>query len=127
MHARSRGPVQPLTRQPVEGRSREGGLRIGEMERDALAANGASANARERLFEASDPNVSSVCTACGLLADMPSEGLPQGWCQNCDTAAHVQQVALPFATKLTFQEMCARPLRSPPRFRPLWCAGWRST
>ena len=116
VHARSRGPVVPLTRQPVEGRSREGGLRIGEMERDAFVSHGAAANVRESLFERSDPHVTNVCMKCGLLCDAydPIKEKATSFCHLCGTGEHASEKPMPYACKLTLREITA--LHITPRF-----------
>ena len=98
MHARSRGPKTPLTRQPKEGRAKEGGLRIGEMERDCLVAYGTSCLLLERLMLSSDLFLASVCEKCGYLG-------MKGFCQYCKDGSNMIDVKMPYAFKLLTQEM----------------------
>lgn len=65
--ARSTGPVDILTQQPLKGRKKGGGIRMGEMERDALLAHGLSQTVNERLFRSSDRSEGFVCNKCGLM------------------------------------------------------------
>jgi len=67
-HSRARGPIVSLTRQPCEGRSRDGGLRVGEMERDCMLSHGAASFTKERLMDVSDPFKTGFCKTCGTLA-----------------------------------------------------------
>lgn len=99
MHARARGPRAVLTRQPTEGRSRDGGLRLGEMERDCLIAYGASNLIMERLMHSSDGFSANVCLGCGLLMSH------NNWCQFCKDGEQVADIRLPYACKLLFQEL----------------------
>ena len=64
---RSGGTVNPLTRQPIKGRKKGGGIRLGEMERDALLAHGGAYLLRDRLMNCSDRCIAYVCTACGEM------------------------------------------------------------
>ena len=98
MHGRSTGPRAVLTRQPTEGRSRDGGLRLGEMERDCLIAYGASMLLVERLMISSDAFNVDVCNTCGLLSY-------SGWCHMCQSSANVCSIKIPYACKLLFQEL----------------------
>ncbi|WFD25347.1 DNA-directed RNA polymerase [Malassezia nana] len=100
MHARARGPRAVLTRQPTEGRSRDGGLRLGEMERDCLIGYGATQLLLERLMVSSDAFVVNVCEACGLLGY-------NGYCGYCKSSKNVVKLTVPYATKLLFQELMA--------------------
>ena len=112
IHSRGKGPVQILTRQPMEGRARGGGLRFGEMERDAIIAHGAANILTDRLFVCSDGFDTMVCRKCGLLARHTTD--TAGWCPYCRTD-QVDPVKMPYAFKLMLQELMA--LNIAPRLR----------
>jgi len=93
------GPRATLTRQPTEGRSRDGGLRLGEMERDCLIGYGATQLLLERLMISSDQFQVHACRVCGLMGY-------NGWCPYCKSSKKMAQLTIPYAAKLLFQEVC---------------------
>jgi len=104
IHARARGQVQMLTKQPTEGRARGGGLRFGEMERDCIIAYGASMILKDRLLDESDKSDIFVCERCGLVAyhDVKQRRF---YCRVCIDKGKVSSVSVAYAFKLLLQEM----------------------
>lgn len=116
MHARARGPKTSLTRQPTEGRSRDGGLRLGEMERDCLIGYGAGNLIMERLMLSSDQFTCWICKKCGFIGY-------EGSCIYCfgvsepakareDQYETMVPVNIPYASKLMLQELMAMNIRT---------------
>jgi len=98
-HCRRQGKVQTLTKQPTEGRSKQGGLRYGEMERDSVIAHSSASFLREKLFLLSDKYSAPVCVKCGLI------GHPgKSRCKACPNEKLVD-INLPYASKLLCQEL----------------------
>jgi len=100
IHARNHGSLQALTRQPVEGRSRDGGLRFGEMERDCMISHGVSRFLTERLFDVSDVFSVPVCSRCGHMPHNIQI------CNQCESTT-IKRIYIPYACKLLFQELMA--------------------
>jgi len=103
-HSRSIGPMVNLTRQPAEGRSRDGGLRFGEMERDCMISHGASRFTKERVYDVSDAFVVNVCKDCGSFAAFNKKHNIYH-CKMCENTTKFATVHIPYACKLMFQEL----------------------
>jgi DNA-directed RNA polymerase II subunit RPB2 len=117
-HSRSIGPMVNMTRQPAEGRSRDGGLRFGEMERDTTIAHGAARFTRERLYDVSDKYSAHVCRKCGMIASYndgsqkvvnPTRETGSDFsvhlCNTCNNMTDFAKVEIPYAYKLMAQEL----------------------
>jgi DNA-directed RNA polymerase II subunit RPB2 len=105
-HSRCIGPMVNLTRQPAEGRSRDGGLRFGEMERDCMISHGASRFTKERMYDVSDKYSVHVCKKCGLIA-IYNDKKHIHLCKICENKTEFSYVEIPFSCKLLFQELIA--------------------
>ena len=113
IHSRATGPKQRLTRQPPDGRAKDGGLRFGEMERDAVISHGCSLFLKERFVDTSDIYTCHICSKCGLIASkkidkeiyicLACNKLPE----NQGEMAYATKIVLPYAFKLLVQELMA--------------------
>ena len=103
-HSRARGPIVSLTRQPCEGRSRDGGLRVGEMERDCMLSHGTAMFTKERLMDVSDPFNTGFCKNCGVLAVVNKEASIYD-CGTCGVQTEFEMKTIPYAMKLWCQEL----------------------
>lgn len=123
IHARARGPRTILTRQPPEGRSRDGGLRFGEMERDSIIGHGCAKFLKERMLDTADPYTTRVCTKCGLFAAREANKNNKSYptnndlyrCKACKNNTHIAKIRIPYAFKLLIQELVA--MNIAPRIR----------
>ena len=103
-HSRAKGPIVSLTRQPCEGRARDGGLRVGEMERDCMLSHGTAMFTKERLMDVSDPFSTGFCKNCGVLAVVNKEASLYE-CGTCGVRTEFQMKTIPYAMKLWTQEL----------------------
>ena len=123
--ARSTGPVMAITRQPVKGRKKHGGIRLGEMERDALLSHGVAYVVHDRLMNCSDSHNAFVCSDCGGLITvhtLPSAyqqstnasqaAGPKGhvirglqYCSACKSSVGVKPVRLPYVYRYLTNEL----------------------
>ena len=104
LHARATGPLQLLTRQPPEGRKRDGGFRFGEMERDCMLGHATVGFLKEKMFDSSDSYAVYICDRCGRIA-VANTSKNIFKCLACKDSTSFSQVQIPYASKLFFQEL----------------------
>ncbi|CAH0563356.1 unnamed protein product [Brassicogethes aeneus] len=114
---RSTGPIDVLTRQPLKGRKRGGGVRFGEMERDSLISHGASFLLQDRLLHCSDRTTANICTACGSLLgpitmvtrkdNKPHLSETKDSCSLCGTNENISEIQIPYIFKFFVTQMAS--------------------
>ncbi|XP_066246685.1 DNA-directed RNA polymerase I subunit RPA2 [Euwallacea similis] len=114
---RSTGPMDVLTRQPIKGRKKGGGVRFGEMERDALFSHGTSFLLQDRLLNCSDKITANLCTTCGSLlspitlvtikADKPNMTETKDTCRLCGNGQNIAQIQIPYIFKFFVTQLAS--------------------
>ncbi|XP_077342246.1 DNA-directed RNA polymerase I subunit RPA2 [Lithobates pipiens] len=113
---RTTGARDKVTNQPVGGRNIQGGIRFGEMERDALLAHGTSFLLHDRLFNCSDRSEAHVCLECGSLLSPLLEKPPPSWsamrnrkhyCSICNRSDTIDTVSVPYVFRYFVAELAA--------------------
>ena len=120
IHARASGIKSMLVRQPPEGRSKDGGLRLGEMERDCIIAHGMSKFLKEKFMENSDLFNAHICNQCGWFAQRTMnknyKPVPKAGeiyiCKSCNNTTDISEVQIPYAFKLLLQELLCLGIKS---------------
>ena len=119
---RARGPINPLTRQPIHGRKVHGGIRLGEMERDALLAHGAAFLVQDRLLHCSDESKALVCARCGSLLSammLPPQGVGttttpkrRAHCRACGDGKDVDVLQIPYVFAYLTNELACMNIKT---------------
>lgn len=113
---RTTGARDKVTNQPIGGRNVQGGIRFGEMERDALLAHGTSFLLHDRLFNCSDRSVAHVCVKCGSLLSPLLEKPPPSWsalrnrkysCALCNRSDTIDTISVPYVFRYFVAELAA--------------------
>ena len=116
IHSRSTGPKVMLTRQPAEGRSRDGGLRVGEMERDCMIGHGVGSFLKESMLDRSDRYEMHVGRKCGLTSVVnTAKNIVDTFSEDKNDSKDAAKVQVPYAFKLLSQELQAMAIA--PRLR----------
>ncbi|CAF1618806.1 unnamed protein product, partial [Didymodactylos carnosus] len=102
---RTTGPVDALTNQPVKGRRREGGIRVGEMERDALLGHGVAGILLDRLMHCSDETKTFMCSNCGSLLSLIRT--KDFLCHYCLKSDCIQRVTIPYVLQYLVSELAS--------------------
>jgi DNA-directed RNA polymerase I subunit RPA2 len=127
---RSTGPIDTITHQPLKGRKRGGGVRFGEMERDALIAHGTSFLLQDRLMHCSDKTVTLICRNCDSLvtpmdkifvrkADRNSMVRQRETCGLCKRSDTIDIVEIPYIFKLLVSQLCSMNINIKVNFKDL--------
>lgn len=105
-HARAKGPVNPITKEPVEGRAKNGGLRFGEMEVNCLQARGAASTLQERMMTLSNETTIYVCEKCNEISyKNHSFGFYE--CPRCQRHDQISAAKIPHTLKVLIDELAA--------------------
>ena len=99
----SQGPTNPITRQPLDGKNAQGGLKIGEMEKDALVSHGSANLIYQKMTTDSDGFTIYFCIKCNEQAIVNEDKEKVYKCKNCDTDTYIKKMPSSWMTNILFK------------------------